>query len=132
MKSIEGTYEHILQETSTELNELDGSIRNKTEMVERLQDEILAMTVRKELLTKAMDQINQNHQEKVNGIAQSLQEIEGKVSQYAILHSAAKNARDGQSPNSRKLSDLEPSDELREIERELVSNMCDYRSQNYT
>ena len=131
LKSIEGTYEHILQETSTELNELDGSIRNKTEMVERLQDEILAMTVRKELLTKAMDQINQNHQEKVNGIAQSLQEIEGKVSQYAILHGAANNARDGQSQNSRKLSDLEPSDELREIERELVSNMCNYRSQNY-
>ena len=31
-------------------------------MVERLQEEILSMTVRKELLAKAMDQINQKHQ----------------------------------------------------------------------
>ena len=122
LKSIEGTYEHILQETSTELNELEFSIRSKTEMVGRLQDEILSMTVRKELLTKAMDQINQNHQEKIDGIVQSVQDIEFKVSQYAILHS---NSGDGSSQRKpSKLSDLEPSDELREIERELECPVC--------
>lgn len=62
LKNIESTYEHILQETSTEINELESSITNKTEMVQKLQDEILFMTVRKELLTKAVDQINQTHQ----------------------------------------------------------------------
>ena len=31
-------------------------------MMERLQEEILSMTVRKELLAKAMEQINQKHQ----------------------------------------------------------------------
>ena len=62
LKSIEGTYEHILQETSTELNELESSIRNKNDMVQRLQDEVLVMTVRKEMLAKAMEQINENHQ----------------------------------------------------------------------
>lgn len=62
LRSIEGTYEHILQETSTELTELETSINNKAEMVQRLQDEILSMTVRKELLSKAMEQINENHQ----------------------------------------------------------------------
>ena len=125
LKSIEGTYEHILQETSTELNELEFSIGSKTEMVGRLQDEILSMTVRKELLTKAMDQINQNHQEKIGGIAQSVQDIEVKVSQYAILHSNAGGKDDGSSQSKpSKLSDLEPSDELREIERELECPVC--------
>ena len=38
-------YEHILQETSTELTELEASITNKTELVQKLQDEILDMTV---------------------------------------------------------------------------------------
>ena len=65
LRSIESTYEHILQETSTELTELEVSIKNKTELVQKLQDEILDMTVRKELLSKAMDQINENHQVKL-------------------------------------------------------------------
>ena len=38
-------YDHILQETTTELTELEVSITNKTELVQKLQDEILDMTV---------------------------------------------------------------------------------------
>ena len=86
MKNIETTYEHILQETSTELNELENSIKNKQDLVERLREEILNMvrtlkctiilmghqfiviqnsnfqTVRRELMAKAMDKINSSHQ----------------------------------------------------------------------
>ncbi len=59
LRSIERTYEHLLQDNSTELNELETSITNKSELVRKLQDDILQMTVRKELLTKAISQMNQ-------------------------------------------------------------------------
>ena len=57
---------NIFQETSTELNELENSVKNKQELVEKLKDEILSMTVRKELLSKAMEQITATHQVKKN------------------------------------------------------------------
>merc|ERR1719189_470671 len=84
LRSIEATYEHILQETSTELNELETSISNKTELVQKLQDEILDMTVRKEVLSKAMEEINKDHQEKVNGITESIKEVDAKVTDYSV------------------------------------------------
>ena len=56
----------FLQETSTELNELESSIKNKHDLVEKLKEEILSMTVRKELLSKAMGEINTIHQVKYN------------------------------------------------------------------
>ena len=43
LKNIETTYEHILQETSTELNELENSIKNKQDLVEKLREDILNM-----------------------------------------------------------------------------------------
>merc|ERR1711971_1180364 len=84
LRSIEATYDHILQETSTELNELETSITNKTELVQKLQDEILDMTVRKEVLSKAMEDINKDHQDKVNGITESIKEVDAKVTDYSV------------------------------------------------
>ena len=51
----------------------------------------------------------------------SIETIEKQVSQYAILHS---NAVPTDQSKPSKLSDLEPSDELREIERELECPVC--------
>ena len=54
-------------------------------------------------------------QQKVSGLSQSIQEVDTKTSQYAVLGSA----------NDKKLlSDLEPSEELREIESELECPVC--------
>ncbi len=38
--------------------ELDGSIRNKQAQLDKLQEELLALTVRKELLSSGMEKIN--------------------------------------------------------------------------
>merc|ERR1712025_1096254 len=75
---------------------------------------------RKELLAKAMEQINESHEEKVNGLNQSIQELDTKASQFAVVVMPSKSSND----KSSKLSDLEPSEELREIESELECPVC--------
>lgn len=120
LQRIEATYEHILQETSTELTELEASITNKTELVQKLQDEILDMTVRNEVLSKAMEQINKDHQEKINGLTESMKAIDAKISDYSvcIVHVPAE-------PNTKPVKDNDTiSDELREIETELECPVC--------
>ncbi len=38
--------------------ELDGSIRNKQAQIDKIQEEMLSLTVRKELLSSGMEKIN--------------------------------------------------------------------------
>jgi len=117
LRSIEATYNHILQETSTELNELETSITNKTELVQKLQDEILDMTVRKEVLSKAMEDINKDHQDKVNGITESIKEVDAKVTDYSVCIVPAPPEETNSKPYTM-------SEELREIEQELECPVC--------
>ena len=53
-----------LQESSTELTELETSIQGKTAAVEKLQEEILSMVVKKEILSKQIEEVNSSHSEK--------------------------------------------------------------------
>jgi len=121
LRSIEATYDHILQETSTELNELETSITNKTELVQKLQDEILDMTVRKEVLSKAMEDINKDHQDKVNGITESIKEVDAKVTDYSVCIVPAPPEETNSKP---KINSYTMSEELREIEQELECPVC--------
>ena len=54
----------LFQETSTELTELETSIHGKTAFVEKLQEEILSMVVKKEMLSKQIEEVNCSHSEK--------------------------------------------------------------------
>ena len=46
------------------MTELETSIQGKTAFVERLQEEILSMVVKKEMLSKQMEEVNASHSEK--------------------------------------------------------------------
>ena len=70
-------------------------------------------------------------QEKVTGITGSIEEIDLKVSQYAVLNTSGsgtdKNTTtisNTKQSSKKLLSDIEPSEELREIERELECPVC--------
>ena len=60
------------------------------------------------------------------GLSQSIRDLEAKISDYSCLILTPTTSPDGASlpPASSKLSDIEPSDELREIERELECPVC--------
>lgn len=81
---METHYEHMLQETSTEICELDASIRGKQTQIEKLQEEMLGLIVRKELLSVGIEKINHRHQEQMEQLSSQKQEIESKMSQYAV------------------------------------------------
>ena len=60
-------------------------MRGKQQMIETLQEEILSMTVKKELLSSAIEKVNHRHQEQVEQVACQQREIEDKISEYAVL-----------------------------------------------
>ena len=59
-------------------------------MIEKLQEEILSMTVKKELLSSATEKVNHRHQEQLEQIACQQREIEAKISEYAVLAPTSK------------------------------------------
>ena len=59
-----------MQESSTELTELETSIQGKTTAVEKLQEEILSMVVKKEILSKQIEEVNISHSEKHHALVQ--------------------------------------------------------------
>ncbi len=73
------------QENSTEMCELDSSIRNKQAAVDKIQEEMLSLTVRKELLSSGMEKINHRHQEQLEQVGCQQRELDTKISQYAVL-----------------------------------------------
>ncbi|XP_059093853.1 uncharacterized protein LOC131888918 [Tigriopus californicus] len=82
---MESHYEHMLQETSTEMTELEASIRGKQQLMDKIQEEILSMTVKKELLSSGINKINHRHQERSEQIDVQQKEIDQKMSQFAVL-----------------------------------------------
>ena len=65
-------------------------MRGKQQMIETLQEEILSMTVKKELLSSAIEKVNHRHQEQVEQVACQQREIEAKISEYAVLAPTSK------------------------------------------
>ena len=43
---------------------METSIQGKTAFVEKLQEEILSMVVKKEMLSKQIEEVNRSHEEK--------------------------------------------------------------------
>jgi Ni,Fe-hydrogenase III component G len=64
-------------------------VRGKQQAIEKLHHEILSMTVKKELLSSAIEKVNHRHQEQLEQIGCQQREIEAKISQYAVLAPAA-------------------------------------------
>ena len=54
---VEQHYEHILNECSTEISELEGSINHKYEAIAKLQEELLVLSMRKERVAADMDKV---------------------------------------------------------------------------
>ena len=55
---MEQHYEHILNECSTEVSELEGSINHKYEAIAKLQEELLVLSMRKERVASDMDKVS--------------------------------------------------------------------------
>ena len=79
-----------LKDTSTEVSELEAKVKGKEQMIASLQEEILSMTVRKELLSSAVEKVQHRHQEQVEQVACQRREIEAKISEYAVLAPTSK------------------------------------------
>ena len=54
---VEQHYEHILNESSTEISELEGSINHKYEAIAKLQEELLVLSMRKDRVSADMDKV---------------------------------------------------------------------------
>merc|ERR1712062_539695 len=85
MNNIEQHYEHIVQESSTELTELETSIQGKTAAVEKLQEEILSMVVKKEILSRQIEEVNNSHSEKHQALVEQSTDLTNKMREYAII-----------------------------------------------
>ena len=79
-----------MKDTSTEVGELEAKVKGKEQMIASLQEEILSMTVRKELLSSAVEKVQHRHQEQVEQVACQRREIEAKISEYAVLAPTSK------------------------------------------
>ena len=54
---VEQHYEHILNESSTEISELEGSINHKYEAIAKLQEELLVLSMKKDRVSADMDKV---------------------------------------------------------------------------
>nr|ACO15158.1 E3 ubiquitin-protein ligase Siah1 [Caligus clemensi] len=117
INTIESHYEHILEETTTELTEIESSIRGKNQLVEKLQEEILSMNVRKEVLNEEIESLHNSHGESLKKFEEIVSGLDGDISKYSVLV-----------PVERKKSIAPGSslheEELKEIEGELECPVC--------
>lgn len=102
-----------MQETSADIAELEGTIAANKQTIERLQDEVLSLTVRKEILAAGMEKLGHRHHEQLEGVACQQREIDAKISQYAVLAPPPSTSR----PSG-------TSSEAAELARELECPVC--------
>jgi len=109
---VEQHYEHILNESSTEISELEGSINHKYEAIVKLQEEVLILTMRKERVAADMDKVTEAHQAKLDELKAEVTELETKSSSYSVIR--------GKKEEESSL----PEDERSEVESELECPVC--------
>jgi len=109
---VEQHYEHILNESSTEISELEGSINHKYEAIAKLQEEVLILTMRKERVAADMDKVTEAHQIKLEALKTEVAELETKSSSYSVIR--------GKKVEESSL----PEDERSEVESELECPVC--------
>eukprot|EP00096_Caligus_rogercresseyi_P009048 TRINITY_DN3002_c0_g1_i1.p1 TRINITY_DN3002_c0_g1~~TRINITY_DN3002_c0_g1_i1.p1 ORF type:complete len:483 (+),score=143.23 TRINITY_DN3002_c0_g1_i1:44-1492(+) len=117
IKNIESHYEHILEETTTELTEIESSIRGKNQLVEKLQEEILSMNVRKEVLNEEIESLHNSHGSSIKKFEDQVSSIDADISRYSVLVPIARKEEDS------KRTHLN-NEELQEIEGELECPVC--------
>ena len=54
-------YEHLLNESSTEISELEGSIELKYGAITKLQEEMMILHMRKDRITADIEQVGDRH-----------------------------------------------------------------------
>jgi len=109
---VEQHYEHILNESSTEISELEGSINHKYEAIAKLQEEVLILTMRKERVAADMEKVTEAHQIKLEALKTEVAELETKSSSYSVIR--------GKKVEESSL----PEDERSEVESELECPVC--------
>jgi len=109
---VEQHYEHILNECSTEISELEGSINHKYEAIAKLQEELLVLSMRKERVAADMDKVTAAHQEKLEVLKTEITELDDKSSSYSVVR-------------AKKIEESSlPEDERSEVESELECPVC--------
>lgn len=109
---VEQHYEHILNESSTEISELEGSINHKYEAIAKLQEELLVLSMRKDRVSADMDKVTEAHQLKLEALKTEISELEIKCSSYSVVR--------GKKVEESSL----PEDERSEVESELECPVC--------
>jgi len=125
---IEQSYEQILQDTTTELTELESSISGKKGQIERLQEEILSMTVKRETLSKQMEVVTESHSARQDALNKTADDINQKMSKYAVIKQTASGQAGSKKDQAKSASKNNKknvkSQELAEVEAELECPVC--------
>jgi len=111
---VEQHYEHLLSESSTEISEIEGSIGHKYAAISKLQEEMLILQMRKDRLTKDIEEVTSAHQVKLEQLRSELNEVEKKSSAHCVIRSKV------ECPEESSL----PEDERSEVEAELECPVC--------
>lgn len=109
---LEEEYEHLLTESSTEISELEGSIRGKQATILKLQEELLILSIRKDKVAQDMEKVTSAHQTKLEELKTEISGLEKRSSEYSVVI----RKKDGESSL--------PEDERSEIESELECPVC--------
>jgi len=109
---VEQHYEHILNECSTEISELEGSINRKYEAIAKMQEEVLVLSMRKDRVSADMDKVTAAHQLKLDALKAEVAELDNKSSTYSVVR-------------GKKVEECSlPEDERSEVESELECPVC--------
>jgi len=111
---LEQEYEHHLTESSTEVSELDGSIRGKQTAILKLQEEILVLSMKKDKVAQDMEKVSSVHQLKLEELKTEVAGLDEKSCQYSVVSR----------PNNNQTENSLPEDERSEIEAELECPVC--------
>lgn len=111
VSKLEQEYEHLLSESSTEISELDGSIRGKQATIAKLQEELLIMNLKKEKVAEDMEKVTTNHHEKLETLKSEIKQLEAKSSEFSVV-------------TKKVVESSLPEDERSEIEAELECPVC--------
>jgi len=114
---VEQHYEHLLNESSTEISELESSIELKYQAISKMQEEMMILQMRKERLSADIDQVNTAHQAKLEELKAEISEVDRKSSENCVVRSR------GEKSAEESLHCL-PEDERSEVEADLECPVC--------
>jgi len=115
---LEQEYEHLLSESSTEISELEGSIRGKQATIAKLQEELLVLSLKKEKVAEDMEKVTSAHHLKLEQLKKEVDDLDQRCSEFSVVK------RKGEKQGTVQGECHLPDEERSEMESELECPVC--------